>query len=70
MIRNEHEYRVTLERIGQFQRQVEQLRKRESNPENYRLSASGFLAELDRMNLEVWEYLWSSPREVGETQTA
>ena len=66
MIKNEQEYRVTLERIERFQRQVEQLRKVEPNPENYRLSASGFLAELDRMNLEVREYLWSSPRELAE----
>ena len=41
MIKNEQEYRVTLERIERFQRQVEQLRKVEPNAENYRLSASG-----------------------------
>ena len=70
MIRNEQEYRVTLERIEQFQRQVAQLRKTERNPENYRLSASGFLAELDRMNLEVREYLWASPSELAEAQPA
>ncbi len=63
MINNEQEYRVTLERIDRFQRQVAQLRKTERNPENYRMSASGFLAELDRMNLEVREYLWSHPSE-------
>jgi hypothetical protein len=66
MIKNEQEYRVTLERIARFQRQVEQLRQVEANPKNYRLSASGFLAELDRMNLEVREYLWSSPRELTQ----
>jgi len=66
MIKNEQEYRVTLERIARFQRQVEQLRQVEANPENYRLSASGFLAELDRMNLEVREYLWSSPKELAQ----
>ena len=66
MIKNEQEYRVTLERIERFRRQVEHLRKVEPNAENYRRSASGFLAELDRMNLEVREYLWSSPRELAE----
>jgi hypothetical protein len=63
MIPNEQEYQAALQRIGRFQRQVEQLRKTETNPHNYRLSASGYLAELDRMQLEVREYLWSHPSE-------
>jgi hypothetical protein len=63
MIHNEQEYRTTLQRIDRFQRQIEQLRKIEKNPDNYRLSASGFLAELDRMQLEVREFLWSHPAE-------
>ena len=63
MIENEQEYRTTLQRIERFQRQVEQLRKTEINPHNYRLSAGGYLAELDRMQLEVREYLWSHPAE-------
>lgn len=70
MIRNEQGYRVTLERIKQFRRQVTELRKTERNPENYRLPASGFLAELDRMNLEVREYLWASPSELERAQPA
>ena len=45
-----------LERIRQFQAQLAHLRKLEYNPVNYRLSASGFLAEIDRMQLEVREY--------------
>ena len=53
MSHNEQEYRATLQRIERFQQQVEQLRKAETNPENYRLSAGGFLAELDRMQLEL-----------------
>ena len=61
MIQNEQEYRAALQRIERFQRQVEQLRKTETNPQNYRLSASGYLAELDRMQLEVREYLWGHP---------
>jgi hypothetical protein len=46
------------------------LRQTERNPENYRLSAGGFLAELDRMNLELREYLWSHPSELSRPQTA
>lgn len=66
MIHNEEEYKTTLERISQFQRQVEHLRELEKIPENYQLSASGFLAELDRMNLEVRDYLWSHPSQLSE----
>ena len=66
MIKNEQGYKTTLERISQFQRQVEHLREVEKIPENYHLSASGFLAELDRMNLEVREYLWSHPSQFSE----
>ena len=66
MIKNEQEYKTTLERISHFQRQVEHLREVEKIPENYHLSASGFLAELDRMNLEVREYLWSHPSQFSE----
>jgi len=66
MIHNEEEYKTALERISQFQRQVEHLREVEKIPENYHLSASGFLAELDRMNLEVREYLWSHPSQFRE----
>ena len=66
MIRNDQELKTTLERIANFQRQVAHLREVEKNPENYRLSVSGFLAELDRMNLEVREYFWSHPGQVIE----
>ena len=61
MISNEKEFNTTLERIANLQKQVVHLRKVENNPENYRLSVGGFLAELDRMNLELREYLWSHP---------
>lgn len=63
MIQTEQEYQAALQRIERFQRQVEQLRKTETNPHNYRLSASGYLAELDRMQLEVRDYLWAHPAE-------
>lgn len=65
MIRSDEELRVTLQRVARLQQQVEHLRRAETNPENYRLSATGFLAEIDRMNLEVREYLRFHPSEVG-----
>ncbi len=57
MIRNDQELEATRERIRHFQAQLARLRKAETNPVNYRLSASGFLAEIDRMQLEVREFL-------------
>ena len=64
MIKNDQELEVTMERIKYFQRQITQLRQVETNPTNYRLSASGYLAELDRMNLKVRDYLWLHPSEI------
>ena len=66
MIKNDRELQATLERIRYFQQQVEKLRQVEINPINYRLSASGYLAEIDRMNLAVRDYLWLHPSEMTE----
>ena len=66
MIQNSQELEATLTRIRYFQKQVEKLREVETNPQNYRLSAGGFLAEIDRMNLEVREYLSVHPSELVE----
>ena len=63
MITNDNELAVTLRRIARFQDQIGHLRKVETNPENYRASVSGFLAEIDRMHLEVREYLSLHPTE-------
>ena len=63
MIQNDQELEATKERIRYFQNQVEKLRHVETNPHNYRLSAGGYLAEIDRMNLEVREYLSLHPSE-------
>jgi hypothetical protein len=63
MINNEQEFTSTLERIARLQKQVVHLREVENNPESYRLSVGGFLAELDRMNLEIREYLWYHPNQ-------
>ena len=59
MIQNNQELKATLDRIERFEKQVEKLRQVETNPRNYELSAGGFLAEIDRMNLEVRCYLIS-----------
>jgi hypothetical protein len=66
MIQNDQELEAMLERIRCFQQQMEKLRQVEANPQNYRLSVGGFLTEIDRMNLEVREYLWLHPSEARE----
>jgi len=70
MISNDEELGVMLSRIERFQRQVAQLRQVETNPTNYTLSAEGYLAEIDRMNLEVRDYLSSHPSEVTQDEAA
>ena len=55
---------MTLERIAQFQAQLARLRKTESSPANYHAAASGFLAEIDRMQLEVRDFLGTHPAEL------
>ena len=64
MIQNNQELETTLNRIERFQKQVEKLQEVETNPRNYKLSAGGFLTEMDRMNLEVREYLSIHPSEL------
>jgi hypothetical protein len=66
MIKNDRELQATFERLRYFQQQVEKLRQVEPNPTNYRLSAGGYLAEIDRMNLAIREYLWLHPSEVAD----
>lgn len=68
MIKNDIELEGTLERIKKFQDMVIHMRKVEKDPETYRLSAGGFLAEINRMNFEVREYLSLHPSELKDEQ--
>jgi hypothetical protein len=63
MIANDQEVQTTLERIAWFHNQVAHLRRTETNPVNYRAAVSGFLSEIDRMQLEVREYMSFLPSE-------
>jgi len=67
MIANDQELNVTLDRIARFQRQVAHLRAVEKSPASYHGSASSFLAEIDRMQLEVREYLSFHPAELARS---
>lgn len=64
MIQNNQELEATLERIERFQKQIQKLKELETNPRNYDLSAGGFLAEIDRMYLELGEYLLTHPNKL------
>lgn len=61
MIKTDQELNATLARIARFQQQVIAVRETATSLENYRGSTVGYLAEIDRMTLEVREYLWSPP---------
>jgi hypothetical protein len=65
MITNDSEYAATTERIGRFQQQVAHLRRSEPNPANYHASVAGFLAEIDRMQRDVREFLSFHPKELA-----
>jgi hypothetical protein len=66
MVKNDKELEATKERIRYFQDQVETLRLVETTPQSYRLSAGGYLAEIDRMNLAIREYLSVHPSELKD----
>lgn len=61
MIKNDTELKVTRDRIERLELQISEIRKTETNPDNYRTSVSGFVSEIDRLQLEVREYLMSVP---------
>ena len=68
MIASDRELQTTLDRISWFQQQVAHLRKSETNPANYRTAVSGFLAEVDRMQLKVREFFCFLPSESQVTK--
>jgi hypothetical protein len=69
MIANDTELHVTLARIVDFQAQVVSLRKTMAAAENYRMSARGFLAEIEQMETEVRSYYAGRHNRVGCWQT-
>lgn len=56
MIANDKELAVTRERIAMFEQMLEQLRQTE-RPENWPYVSSGYLAEIERMQREMLDYL-------------
>ena len=58
---------MTLERIARLQAQVAFLWEIETNPATYHAAVSGFLAKIDRMQLEAREYSSLHPKELTAT---
>jgi hypothetical protein len=56
MIQNDQELKATQERIAYFEGLVAQFRVTTS-PAEFKLMASGYLAEIQRMHAEIIEYL-------------
>jgi hypothetical protein len=56
MIHNDVELKATQERIALFQGWVAQFRVT-TTPTEFKLMAGAYLAEIDKMNAEVMEYL-------------
>jgi hypothetical protein len=56
MIQNDQELRVTQERIVYFERLLAQLRVA-ARPEELQAAISGYRAEIERMQVEVRDYL-------------
>ncbi|MFM9960542.1 MAG: hypothetical protein ACKV2Q_04880 [Planctomycetaceae bacterium] len=64
MIQNDNELQAMWQRMNWFQNQIALIREKETNPHNYHASVSGFVAELERMQIEVREYLSVHPSEI------
>ncbi|MCE9526947.1 MAG: hypothetical protein K8R36_12925 [Planctomycetales bacterium] len=69
MILNDNELEAAQKRISRFQAQVSHLRKVEPDPENFRLESSAYLSEIDKLQLEVREYLFSHPSQMAGTDS-
>ena len=70
MIKSADELKTTMERLARFQQQVMAVRAVAASPENYRASADGYLAEIDRMMLDVGDYLWAPPTKPSDELAA
>ena len=65
MISNDQELKVTQERIAYFEGLVAQFRV-SIKPENFAAMAGGYLSEIEKMHVEVMEYLRRHSTEPAE----
>ncbi len=69
MIRNEIELKGTQERISYFQSLLGQMRLK-ARPEEFRAMASGYRAEIEKMQGEVLDYLTRHASETIQAESA
>lgn len=69
MIANDQELQGTQERIAFFCRILSQMRAR-ATPAEYRLYANSYLAEIEKMNAEIIEYLSRHASETAPAEAA
>ena len=69
MITNDNELQATQERIAFFCRTLAQMRVN-ATPEEYRLYSNSYLAEIEKMNAEVVEYLSRHASEPAPAEAA
>lgn len=70
MITSELELQGTQERIAFFYRIVAQIRATAATPEEHRLFSNSYLAEIEKMNGEILDYLKRHPSEVEPAEAA
>jgi hypothetical protein len=70
MIANDLELKGTQERIAYFYQILSQIRAAARSPEEYRLYSNSYLAEIEKMNAEILEYLKYPPVELLPAEAA
>lgn len=70
MIANNDELECTQERIAYFYKIVGQIRAQARTPKEYQLYSNSYLAEIEKMNQEVLEYLKQYPGEMSPAEAA
>ncbi len=65
MIANETEFEAALAYIARLQKLVLAMRRSEADLDNYRAASEGTLAEIDRVQFQVREYLAAHPAEAA-----
>ncbi len=69
MIRNDQELKATQDRILYFERLVSQLRVTTTASE-FELMSGGYLAEIEKMNAEILQYLRHHPTQPVPAEAA
>jgi hypothetical protein len=69
MIKNDMELQTTRERIAFFYGILMQMRAT-TEPEEYLFMANSYLAEIEKMNAEILEYLKRHPSQIAPAEAA